>query len=209
MTAPQIEQSDTTAEDAEDVEAGETTTRSSTSVVPTTFELTDATTATFRIDEELRGTPTNVVGTSNIVVGQIQIDRENLADSQVGEILINARAFETDSALRNRAIRGPILDTEVFEFISFQPSSIEGLEGTVEVGDELTFTISGELTIRDTTQPVTFDVTATLTSDSAIEGTASTVVERGPFELTIPSVRSVANVSESVPIELSFVAESL
>lgn len=206
VTAPQIEQSDTTVADGP---AGETTTTSSTSEVPTTFELTDATTATFRIDEELRGSPKTVVGTSNIVIGQIEIDREDLSNSQIGEILINARAFETDSSLRNRAIRGPILDTEAFEFISFQPSSIEGLEGTAEVGDELTFMIAGELTIRDITQPVTFDVTATLTSDSEIEGTASTVVERGPFELTIPSVPTVANVSESVPIELSFVAESL
>lgn len=206
VTAPQIESSDTTAAE---VESEETTTTSSAAEAPTTFELTDASTATFRIDEVLRGSPVTVVGTSNIVVGQIQIDREDLANSQIGEILINARAFETDSGLRNRAIRGPILDTEVFEFVSFQPSTIDGLDGTAAAGDELTFSVSGDLTIRDITQPVTFDVTATLTSDTTIEGTASTVVERGPFELVIPSVPSVADVSESVPLDLSFVAESL
>ena len=207
VTAPPIESSATTLE--EESEPTETTTPTEATQpaeAPTTFELTDASTATFRIDEELRGAPTTVVGTSNIVLGQIEIDREDLSNSQIGEILINARAFETDSSLRNRAIRGPILDTEAFEFISFQPSSIEGLQGTAEVGDELTFTIAGELTIRDITQPVTFDVTATLTSDSKIEGTASTVVERGPFELTIPSVPAVADVSDEVALGLAFTA---
>lgn len=176
--------------------------------LPTTFELSDTSTATFRLDEELRGSPTTVVGTSGIVLGQIQIDREDLASSQIGEILINARDFETDSGLRNRAIRGPILDTDTFEFISFVPVSIEGLNGSAAVGDELEFTVSGDLTIRDVTQPVTFEVTAVLTSDETIEGNASTVVERGPFELVIPSVPSVANVSEEVRLSLDFVAES-
>ncbi len=175
----------------------------------TTFELTEASSATFRLDEELRGSPTTVVGTSGIVLGRLEIDRDDLSTSQIGEILINARDFETDSGLRNRAVRGPILDTDAFEFISFAPATIEGLDGAASVGDELSFTVSGDLTIRDITQPVTFDVTATLTSEQAIEGTASTVVERGPFELVIPSVPSVANVSEEVQLMFDFVAESL
>ena len=85
---------------------------------------------------------------------------------------------------------------------------IEGLEGSASVGDELVFTVSGDLTIRDITQPVVFEVTAVLTSETTIEGTATTVVERGPFELVIPSVPSVANVAEEVPLSLDFVAES-
>ncbi len=199
--------SETTASDApETTEATEAT--EDAQAVATSFELTDASTATFRIDEELRGSPVTVVGTSGIVLGRIEIDPEDLSNSQIGEILINARDFETDSGLRNRAIRGPILDTEVFEFISFVPSAIDGLQGSASVGDELVFTVSGDLTIRDITQPVTFDVTAVLTSATTIEGTASTVVERGPFELVIPSVPSVANVAEEVPLTLDFVAES-
>jgi len=204
VTAPPIESSETTIGESDPVQS----TAPAVSEQPTTFELTDATTATFRIDEELRGSPKTVVGTSNVVLGQIQIDRDDLANSQIGEILINARVFETDSALRNRAIRGPILDTDAFEFVSFEPTSIDRLEGIAEVGDELSFSITGDLTIRDVTEPVTFEVTATLTSDTTIEGSATTIVERGPFELAIPSVPTVANVSESVPLELTFVAES-
>ena len=209
VTAPPIEAAETTgAPDTSETAPETTVVADDDPAVGTSFELTDASTATFRIDEELRGSPTTVIGTSGIVLGRIEIDPDNLSNSQIGEILINARDFETDSGLRNRAIRGPILDTDVFEFISFVPSAIDGLEGSASVGDELVFTVSGELTIRDITQRVVFDVTAVLTSGTTIEGTATTVVERGPFELVIPSVPSVANVAEEVPLSLDFVAES-
>lgn len=212
VTAPPIAASETTQAATAETTAAEVpeTTEAVTDqpAIASSFELTEASSATFRIDEELRGSPVTVVGTSGIVLGRIEIDPEDLSNSQIGEILINARDFETDSGLRNRAIRGPILDTDVFEFISFVPSAIEGLEGAASVGDELEFSVSGDLTIRDITQPVTFDVTAVLTSESTIEGTATTVVERGPFELVIPSVPSVANVAEEVPLSLDFVAES-
>ncbi len=210
VTAPPIAGPETT-EAPDTTQAAPSETNADADDDPTisaSFELTDASSATFSLDEELRGSPTTVVGTSGIVLGRIEIDPDDLSNSQIGEILINARDFETDSGLRNRAIRGPILDTDAFEFISFVPSAIEGLEGAASVGDEFTFTVSGDLTIRDITQPVTFDVTAVLTSDRTIEGTATTVVERGPFELVIPSVPSVANVSEEVQLSLDFVAES-
>ena len=173
------------------------------------FELTDESRATFTIDEELRGSPKTVEAVSSIVVGQLRIDREDLANSEIGTILINARDFTSDSSLRDRAIRGPILDSAEFEFVEFVPQSIDGLSGPATVGQELTFSVSGDLTIRGVTQPMTFDVTATLTSETTIEGTATTVVERGPFELVIPSVPTVANVAEEVPLRLDFVAESV
>ena len=213
VTAPPIATPEPTEPPAETTgpDAGDgtqTTEPAQEAQIASSYELTEASSATFRIDEELRGSPTTVVGTSGIVLGRVEIDPEDLSNSQIGEILINARDFETDSGLRNRAIRGPILDTDTFEFISFVPSTIEGLEGTASVGDELTFTVSGDLTIRDITQPVTFEVTAVLTSEATIDGTATTVVERGPFELVIPSVPSVANVAEEILLTLDFVADS-
>jgi polyisoprenoid-binding protein YceI len=203
VTAPPIATTQTT-----EAAAAPATTADLQPATPTSFVLTGGSSATFQLDEELRGSPTTVVGTSGIVLGRIEIDPDDLSNPQIGEILVNARDFETDSGLRNRAIRGPILDTDEFEFVSFLPSAIEGLEGSASVGDRLTFAVSGDLTIRDVSRSVTFDVTATLTSDRTIEGSATTVIERGAFELGIPSVPTVANVSEEVRLTLDFVAES-
>lgn len=185
---------------------GATSTTVSTPAGPADFELTDETVAVFELDEELGGRPTHVVGTSDTVLGRIRLDPADLAATEIGTILVNARAFTTDEALRNRAIRGVILDTDAFEFIEFEPTSITGLEGSAEVGEELAFAVTGDLTIRDVTAPVTFDVSATLVSDDRIEGTAEATVLRSDFDIRIPSVPRVANVSDEVALRLEFAA---
>ena len=76
-------------------------------------------------------------------------------------------------------------------------------------GDAVTFQIVGDLTITGITREVVFDVTATFLSGSQISGTATTEVMRADYELEIPSVSGVANVSEEVRIEIDFVADAL
>lgn len=165
-----------------------------------TYALTDASTATFTLTEELRGAPTTVVGTSTIVLGEILYDPEDPSSIQVGTVLVNARDFSTDSSNRNRAIRGPILDADTFEFIEFTPTSIDGFDGSGAA-----FSVSGDLTIRDVTNPITFEVTASIDSET-VAGTATATVDRTLWGLSIPSAPGIANVSESVTLTLDFVA---
>lgn len=205
VTAPPIDPTTTS------VAAGEDPATTSTSAPAVegsavTFELAEGSVARFFIDEVLRGDPITVVAESDQVVGLVRVDLEDLAASQVGTILVNARVFETDQSFRDRAIRGPILDSATHEFIEFVPRSIDGLSGTATVGGELTFTVSGDLTIRDVTRPVMFEVTAVLAADDRLEGVARTVVDRTEFNLVIPSAPGVANVSEDVALEIEFVA---
>jgi polyisoprenoid-binding protein YceI len=174
--------------------------------IPTLYELNDQSTATFTIFEELRGAPVTVVGVSSIVLGQIQLDPEDLANSQIGTILINARDFTTDSGTRDRAIRGPILDTSAVEFIEFSPTAIDGLSGPVVLGTQLEFTVTGDLLIRDITNEVTFEVTSTIDDRGFLIGSAETTVLRSDYELSIPSAPGVANVADEVPLFLDFEA---
>lgn len=165
-----------------------------------TYTLTDSSTATFTLEEELRGTPTTVVGTSTIVLGDILYDPDFPASLQIGTVLINARDFATDSSNRKRAIRGPILDADTFEFIEFTKTAIEGFDGT-----GATFTVTGDLTIRDVTHPVTFEVTTSVDGE-VVAGVATATVDRTLWGLTIPNAPGVANVSESVVLTLDFAA---
>ena len=165
-----------------------------------TYALTDASTATFTIEEVLRGNPATATGTSTIVLGEILYDAGDPSSLQIGTILVNARDFSTDSSNRNRAIRGPILGADTFEFIEFTPTSIEGFDGTGAA-----FTVTGELTIRDVTNPVTFEVTAAVDGET-VAGSATAIVDRTLWGLSIPNVPGVADVSESVTLTLDFVA---
>lgn len=162
--------------------------------------------ARFTLDEVLRGEPTTVVGTSGLVAGQIAIDPANPTAAQVGVIQINARALATDNQMRNRAIGNRILQTDSYEYITFTPTAISGLPDSVAVGQAFTFQVTGDLSIRDVTRPVTFEVTVTPISETRLEGLASTTVLRSEYDLTIPNVPGVADVSEGVLLELEFVA---
>lgn len=162
----------------------------------------------FQLDEDLRGVRTTVVGITNQVAGQLSLNLADLSQTQVGVIQINARTLATDNNFRNRAIQNEILDTGSYEFITFTPTGIEGLPASAAVGDTVTFTLVGDLTIRDITLPATFTVEATAVSDSQITGSATAVVNRADFGLQIPSVPSVANVEEEVELYINFTANA-
>jgi polyisoprenoid-binding protein YceI len=177
--------------------------------VATVFAIDPATSQVrFQLDEDLRGVRTTVVGTTSQVAGELSVSLADLTQTQVGVIQINARTLATDNNFRNRAIQNEILDTDQFEFISFMPTGIEGLPASIALGETATFSLVGELTIRDVTLPATFTVEATAVSDSQIAGTASAVVNRADFGLQIPSVPNVANVEEEVELYIDFTANA-
>ena len=160
----------------------------------------------FLIDEVLNGSPKTVVGTTNQVAGEIAVNPSDPTQTRVGVIQVNARTLSTDSGMRNRTIANRILQTGEYAFITFTPTSIVGLPEQGSVGQTYTFQIVGDLTIRDVTKEVTFDVTATPESESRLEGTATTTILYSDYDITIPSVRQVASVDDEVKIELDFVA---
>lgn len=162
----------------------------------------------FQLDEELRGSPTTVIGTTDQVAGQLSVNLADLSQTQVGIIQINARTLATDNNFRNRAINNEILDTGDFEFITFTPTAVEGLPASATVGQAISFSLVGDLTIRDVTQPATFTVEATAVSETQIVGTATAIVNRADFGLQIPSVPNVANVEEEVELYIDFTANA-
>jgi polyisoprenoid-binding protein YceI len=165
--------------------------------------------ASFTLDEQLNGQPKTVIGTTNQVAGELAVAPSDLSSAKIGVITVNARTLATDSDRRDRAIKNFILSTDSYELISFTPTAITGLSGSGAPGTPYTFQIAGSLTIRDKTMPVVFQATVKAESATRLSGTATTTVNRGDFGLIIPSVPMVANVSEQVKIDITFVATSV
>lgn len=176
---------------------------------PHTFVIDQAQSeARFVINEVLLGVPTEVTGATNQVEGTIEIDPNAPGGTVLSPIVINARELKTDRTLRDRAIRRFILQSvdDNYQYITFTPTSVEGLPATAAPGDTFAFIINGDLTIRDITAPVTFDVSVTADSATQISGLAQAIVQRATYDLQIPSAPGVADVTEDVRLELSFVA---
>jgi polyisoprenoid-binding protein YceI len=167
-------------------------------------------TASFTIEEVLRGNPNTVVGTTREVAGQVVVDPEDLGASQFSPIVINARTLSTDSSQRDRAMRSPVIldsGSDANELITFTPLSVEGLDGSVaSVGDTYDFQVTGDLVIKGATDSVTFDVTVEMVDAITLRGSATADVLRSDFGIGIPNVPFVADVADEVGLSLEFVA---
>ncbi len=161
--------------------------------------------ARFNIYELLNGQPKDVIGKTNQVAGEVAVNPHDLSQVKFGVIQVNARTLATDDGRRNQMIRNRILTTDQYEFITFSPTAVTGLGGSGAVGQTYTFQVSGDLTIRDVTRPVTFQVTLQVESNSRLTGSASAKVKRSDFNISIPSVPFVANVGDEFTLELDFV----
>lgn len=166
----------------------------------------DESEARFIIDEVLNNAPNTVIGTTKQVAGEIAVDPQDPTKTRVGVIQVNARTLTTDNDFRNRAIKNQILQTNQYEVITFTPTELVGLPQSGAVGQTYTFQIKGNLTIRDVTKPVTFDVTVTPTSTTRLQGTAKATIRYADWGITIPQVRQVASVSDQVRLEIDVVA---
>ena len=162
--------------------------------------------ARFVIDEVLNGSPKTVIGSTDQVAGEIAVDPTAPTGAQVGTIQINARTLSTDSEQRNNAIKNRILRTDQYEYITFVPTGVAGLPATATVGETYRFQVVGQLTIAGQTHEATFAATATPNADGTLSGSAKTTVQYADWGLSIPSVPQVAGVSDTLALELDFVA---
>lgn len=199
--------------------SGGTTGTRGPSSVPTLAPSKDATTftidssssqATFTIDEVLFGKPNTVVGKTNSVTGQIQVNLKDPSQSQLGQIRVDLTTLATDNDFRNRALQSRILETDqpANQFAVFLPKSLNGLPSSVAAGQPVSFQITGDLTIHQVTRPATFDAKVTLSSNTELTGQAQTTASYKDFNLAIPNVPSVTGVSDNVQLALTFTAKA-
>jgi polyisoprenoid-binding protein YceI len=94
---------------------------------------------------------TTVRGTFHDVAGTIELDENDPTRSR-GEFKVGAASVDTNFGARDNHLRSAdFFDAERYPEITFVSTEIE------QVGDHR-FRVTGDLTIRDTTKPLTFDV---------------------------------------------------
>ena len=115
------------------------------------------------------------------------------------------RAVVLNGSRANPNIRKDWLQSATFPLATFVPTRIEGLPDTHAPGQALTFTITGDMTVRDVTAPVTWQVTARLNGEM-LKGEAKTVIKMSLFGFEAPSVLNVLRAEDDAALTLAFVA---
>jgi polyisoprenoid-binding protein YceI len=161
---------------------------------------------TYRVDEIFVGQEmSTAVGQTNQIAGDILLNTADYAQSQVGTVVINVEQFTSDSSLRDRRIRREFLESSAYPEAVFVPQELIGFPAEVVVGSEYTFEMRGDLTVRETTLPVTWAVTAMLGVD-ALRGSASTVILLSEYDVGPIDVAGLVTTSDEVALSFEFVA---
>jgi polyisoprenoid-binding protein YceI len=163
----------------------------------------DKTTASYKVREQLaqRDLPSDAVGTTQVVSGAIVLAADGSIDSKNSLITVDASTLKTDSSMRDGFVGRAVLQTNQYKNVTFAPTKAEGLPNPIPTSGQVSFKLTGDLTIRNVTKPVTWDVTGTINGDTAT-GTATTSFKFEDFSLNQPKVPVVLSIVDNITLQL-------
>jgi polyisoprenoid-binding protein YceI len=149
----------------------------------------------------------DVIGSTQEIEGRLTLNLDDLS-APLGEntFTVKMNTFTTDQKDRDKWIRenGPRFND--YPLATFTATSIEGAPTAYNAGEEVSFKLSGDLTIREITRPVTFDVTASLSGDT-LTGVATTRLKMSDFGIEPPNFANTLTVADEFGIEVQITAK--
>ncbi|MRR31955.1 YceI family protein [bacterium] len=145
------------------------------------------------------------VGVTQTLSGSVFGDLSNPPVSSIGPIQVDISKFTSDSNRRDNAIRGEWLESTRFPVATFVSTSIEGLPPSYVEGQDYALKVTGDLTVREVTRSVTFDVITRLKGDT-LSGSATTTILLSDFSIGPISIAGILKTEDEAKITLEFVA---
>ena len=163
--------------------------------------------ARYSVTEQLArlSSPIDAVGETGDVQGAIVFDADGDVVPDQSVITVAVAGLTSDEDRRDRYVRNNTLSASSFPSTELRVTAVEGLDWPFPDSGETTFRLTGDMTIREATSPVTWDVEAQSTS-GAVTGQARTVITFDQFDLSKPSLAFIVSVEDEIRLELDIVA---
>ena len=161
---------------------------------------------TYSVEESLAGSDRTAVGVTQTLAGDIVVDLVDPSNSQIGAIVVNVEMFDSDSSLRDKRIRHDFLESRHFPFASFVATEIVGLPTTADDNTETELTITGDLTVKETSLPITFTGTASMDGD-ALTATMTSQALMSDYDIGPIHVAGLAHTGNEIGLTFVLVAD--
>ncbi len=148
-----------------------------------------------------------VTGVTEQVEGEIHINLDDLTQPPTGTVIrVDLTGLKTDQSRRDKWIqeKGPTFLK--YPTATFVAKEIRNAPASYQEGQEVSFQLAGDLTIRDITHPAVFDVKAKLENDT-LTGEATTQIKMSDFGIEPPSFAQTLTVGDDVIIKAEIVAK--
>jgi polyisoprenoid-binding protein YceI len=156
----------------------------------------------YRVREQLVGLsfPNDAVGATRAIEGGIAFDAQGRLLSPESRVTVDLRTLRSDEPRRDNYLRRNTLETERFPTVVFVPTEARGLPVPLPAAGTADFELVGDLTIRETTRPATWQATATFDGPS-VTVRAKTAFRFADYGLRIPRVSVVLGVEDDIRLE--------
>ncbi len=173
-----------------------------------TLEIADGSEARYRVKEQLAflDFPNDAVGVTQDVEGKLVLGPDGTVSAEDSLIRVDLSTLQSDEDRRDNYVRNRTLGTGQSPHTDFVPTTISGLQWPLPSTGEASFSITGDMTIKDVTKEVTWETTAQF-SDDRITGTATTNFTFDEFDLNVPSVAVVLSVENNIRLEIDLVLQ--
>ncbi len=146
----------------------------------------------------------DTIGVTQEVSGEMQLNLNDPAAPLVSnQFSVNLQSLTSDQSRRDNQIRQRWLESNSYPLAEFTITSLENLPASYPQGQEVTFQANGDITIRDITRPVTFDVTASFAGDT-ITGVATTQLKMTDFGFPPPNFANLFSVADDFTAQVEF-----
>lgn len=164
--------------------------------------------AEYKVREQLANInfPSDAIGKTQDIAGTISINPDGSINSADSKFVVNVDSLTSDRSQRDNFLRRNSLQTSQYPQVVFVPTHVSGLPSPLPASGQVTFKLTGNLTVRDVTKPVTWDVTATV-DGSQLTGTATISFKFEDFNIPQPQVPVVLSVVDNITLDLNFVMQ--
>jgi len=174
-----------------------------------TYEiLSEESSASYQITEKFADIASMVsaIGVTHLIEGEVKLNQDLIPLPGGARAQVDLRNLRTDDPKRDENLANRWLVTNEFPFANFTSTTIEGFPAEVKAGENIQFTLKGDLTIRDTTRPVAFDVHA-IWQEGMITGDAETQILMTDFGIDPPNLLGFVKVEDEVRLQIHLKAQ--
>lgn len=160
--------------------------------------------ARYRVREQLASLslPSDAIGKTSEISGTIVGKTDGTIVSSESKFVVNLQSLQSDRSQRDGFLRRNTLQSDQYPEGTFVPKSVTGLSTTQPPANPTQFKLVGDLTIRNVTKEVTWDVTCE--PQGANQGLchATTTFSFEYFNIQQPHVSVVLNVEDHITLEV-------
>jgi polyisoprenoid-binding protein YceI len=145
------------------------------------------------------------VGFTRTIEGLLELSRDELPEITGGRILVDIRSLKSDDDKRDERIQDEFLESNRYPIAEFVVTGVEDYPVSNSEGQEVTFRLVGDLTIREITNEVVWEVTAVLEGQT-LTGTATTSIMMVDFGFDPPQILGFISALDPALIEIEITA---